>query len=134
MRPALPVLLACTLAIAAAAAPPHPVGPARSESSADISAAAIRAHMQFLADDSLEGRGTATRGYDLAAAYVATQFEAAGLSPGAGDSYYQQVPLRRGVRVPSGTELTILRAGATDRLEADRDYVASVDFLRESSE
>jgi hypothetical protein len=134
MRPALPVLLACTLAIAAAAAPPHPVGPARSGSSPEINAAAIRAHMQFLADDSLEGRGTATRGYDLAAAYVATQFEAAGLSPGAGDSYYQQVPLRRGVRVPSGTELTILRAGATDRLEADRDYVASVDFLSESSE
>lgn len=134
MRPVLPVLLAGTLAVAASAAPPHPLGPAHKSTAPEISAAAIRAHMRFLADDRLEGRGTATRGYDLAAAYVAAQFEAAGLSPGAGDSYFQQVPLRRGLRVPEGTELTLLRGGAEQRLEADRDYVASIDFLSETSE
>ncbi|HKI00764.1 MAG TPA: hypothetical protein VKK31_02175 [Thermoanaerobaculia bacterium] len=32
---------------------------------------AIRAHMRFLSDDLLEGRRPATRGYDLAAKYVA---------------------------------------------------------------
>src|ERR1700737_1782168 len=30
----------------------------------------LRAHMAFLADDLLEGRGTGTRGYQLAANYV----------------------------------------------------------------
>lgn len=35
----------------------------------------IRAHMQFLADDLLEGRGTGTRGYELAANYIRAQFE-----------------------------------------------------------
>jgi Zn-dependent M28 family amino/carboxypeptidase len=60
-----------------------------------ISVDAIRAHMRFLADDALEGRGTGTRGYNLAATYVATQFEALGLAPaGEGGSYFQQVPLR----------------------------------------
>jgi hypothetical protein len=61
---------------------------------------ALRAHMDFLADDLLEGRGTGTRGQEIAALYVATQFEAAGLEP-AGDvgkdgkrSWFQQVPLR----------------------------------------
>ena len=31
-----------------------------------------------LADDSLEGRGTGTRGYDIAAKYMASQFEEMG--------------------------------------------------------
>ena len=36
-----------------------------------IGPAAIRAHVAFLADDLLEGRGTGTRGHDFAAQYVA---------------------------------------------------------------
>jgi hypothetical protein len=46
---------------------------------AAIRGQAIRAHMRFLADDLLEGRATATRGYDIAAKYVAARFEALGL-------------------------------------------------------
>ena len=37
---------------------------------------ALRAHMEFLADDLLEGRAAGTRGYELAARYVAAQFRA----------------------------------------------------------
>src|SRR5215471_20079243 len=56
---------------------------------------ALRAHMQFLADDLLEGRGTGTRGQEIAARYVATEFAAAGLEPaGVKGSYLQPVPLR----------------------------------------
>lgn len=56
---------------------------------------AIKAHIDFLASDVLEGREAGTRGYDVAAAYVATQFEAAGAAP-AGDNgtYLQQVRFR----------------------------------------
>ncbi|MBO9713123.1 M20/M25/M40 family metallo-hydrolase [Sphingomonas sp.] len=54
---------------------------------------AVKAHVDFLADDLLEGRETGTRGYDLAARYVATRFEALGLVPGGPNgSWYQQVP------------------------------------------
>ncbi|HEU4520436.1 MAG TPA: peptidase M28, partial [Thermoanaerobaculia bacterium] len=56
---------------------------------AEFRADAIRAHMTFLASDLLEGRGAGTRGYDIAASYVASQFEAAGVLPGAGGSYCQ---------------------------------------------
>ena len=52
----------------------------------------IRADVAFLADDLLEGRGTGTRGYDLAARYVAARFEAMGLKPGGKDGSYQRVP------------------------------------------
>src|SRR5713226_1537915 len=54
----------------------------------------IRAHVKFLASDLLEGRGTGSRGGDVAAAYIATQFELSGLKP-AGDNgtYFQDVPM-----------------------------------------
>jgi hypothetical protein len=46
---------------------------------------AMRAHVNFLASDVVEGRETGTRGYDVAAAYVAAQFEAVGtVAEGAG--------------------------------------------------
>ena len=54
----------------------------------------IRAHVRFLSLDLLEGRGPGTRGAELAAEYIATQFALSGLQP-AGDngSYFQKVPL-----------------------------------------
>ncbi len=55
----------------------------------------VRGHVEFLADDLLEGRDAGTRGYDLAAKYVATQFDALGLTPaGTNGGWYQQVPLQ----------------------------------------
>lgn len=54
----------------------------------------LRAHLEFLADDALEGRRPGTRGGDLAAKYIAAQFQRLGLVP-AGDSgtYYHHVPI-----------------------------------------
>ena len=49
-----------------------------------------RAHAEFLADDLLEGREAGTRGYDIAANYVATQFMAMGIAPGDLDGDYMQ--------------------------------------------
>lgn len=55
----------------------------------------IRAHMEFLADDLLEGRNTGERGYDIAANYFATQCKLMGLEPAGDDgSYFQDVPFR----------------------------------------
>src|SRR5580658_5738235 len=54
----------------------------------------ISAHVKFLSLDLLEGRGPGTRGGELAAEYIATQFALSGLEP-AGDNgtYFQRVPL-----------------------------------------
>jgi hypothetical protein len=46
---------------------------------------ALRAHVEYLADDLLEGRATGSRGHALAAAYVAAQFKQLALAP-LGDS------------------------------------------------
>lgn len=71
----------------------------------------IRAHMTFLASDLLEGRATGTRGYRIAAEYVASQYEQYGLEPGANGSWFQDVPFRETVAGASST-VTFSLAGA----------------------
>ena len=46
-----------------------------------VAEAPLRAHLSFLADDLLEGRGTGQRGGDLAVRYLETQAAVAGLQP-----------------------------------------------------
>lgn len=55
----------------------------------------VRAHVEFLADDLLEGRDAGTRGYDIAALYVASRFEALGLKPGGTQDWYQPIEFAR---------------------------------------
>ena len=61
---------------------------------ASIDAARIRANVRFLSLDLLEGRGPGTRGAELAAEYIATQFSLDGVKPaGENGTYFQSVPL-----------------------------------------
>jgi hypothetical protein len=53
----------------------------------------VRELLATLAADSMEGRGTATRGSARAAAYIARQFQAAGLEAAGDSGYFQRVPL-----------------------------------------
>lgn len=56
--------------------------------------AAMKTHVLFLADDAMKGREAGTPEFDIAAAYVAAQFYAAGLRPAGDDGgYRQRVPL-----------------------------------------
>ena len=75
-----------------------------------IDAQRIRAHVKFLADDLLEGRGTGTRGGDMAANYIAAQFALDGLKP-AGDngSYLQNVDFT-GVLTQPATTMSVMPA------------------------
>ncbi|MBI1682584.1 M28 family peptidase [Caulobacter hibisci] len=87
---------------------------------------AIRAHMTFLADDLMEGREAGTRGYDLAANYVTSQFALLGLKP-AGDagSYLQTVPLTA-YRPASNGEFKVAEAGAApSALTFGEDFLPS---------
>lgn len=56
----------------------------------------VRAHVDFLADDLLEGRDTGSKGLEIAARYVATRFEAMGLKPaGENGTWYQTVTFQQ---------------------------------------
>jgi hypothetical protein len=76
--------------LALALASPVPAQPAPAPPI--FSPESFRSHVAFLADDRLEGRDSGSRGYELAALYVASRFEALGLKPAGRDGWYQQVP------------------------------------------
>ena len=109
LKRAIPVCLgaACVLAITLAAQ--VPARQAKSDPARAKSGARIRADVEFLADDLLEGREAGTRGYEVAAHYVATQLALIGISPAADDgSYFQKVPFRK-----SSIVSTTVRLGPT---------------------
>src|SRR4051812_35621548 len=68
------------------------VPPAARDALDRISADSLRGHVAFLASDLLEGRGTPSRGLDIAAEYIAAQFRRAGLEPIGDDGYFQTAP------------------------------------------
>jgi hypothetical protein len=89
---------------------------------------AIRGDMRFLADDVLEGRGTGTRGHEIAAKFMASQFEALGLQPaGENGTYFQGVPLRSARTDETKTSLTLVRGGKEETLIFRKDYITSGD-------
>jgi hypothetical protein len=80
------------------------------------------AHLRFLASDFVEGRAPGSQGSELAALYIATQFELAGLHPVVGDSsFLQAVPL---AAVTSRPTLAFrARGGASFEAEYGPDFV-----------
>src|SRR4051812_7794802 len=87
---------------------------------------AFRAHMAFLADDLLEGRGTGTRGHEIAAKYIATQFEAMGLqAAGENGTFFQRVPLREIAVDSSNCSATLLGQGIAQSLKWGEDFIMS---------
>jgi Zn-dependent M28 family amino/carboxypeptidase len=92
----------------------------------DIDAERIRAHVRFLADDLLEGRGTGARGGDVAAKYIATQFALDGLKPAGDDGgYLQKVEFTGEHTLPATTfSLQPQHAKPLD-LRLGEDYVVS---------
>ncbi len=94
-----------------------------SASSQLIRPEALRAHTEFLADDALEGRGTGTRGHDLAVKYLRAQFEALGLRGGAqDDGFFQQVPFRRAEVETAATSFSLEGKGQTGNLVYGTDF------------
>ncbi len=88
-----------------------------------LSAEALDAHVRFLASDVLEGRAPGTRGSELAALYIASQFALAGLEPAAeGSSYLQRVSLV--ATVPRPRLSFRARGGARLQPRYGPDYVA----------
>ena len=112
MRSTLPLLAVLAFAPIAPLSAQKPVSQGARVAAA-LSADALRGHLEFLADDALEGRAPGTRGGELAQKYIASQFRRLGLEP-AGDSgsYFQRVPVisltptpTLGVTAPAATPL-----------------------------
>ena len=91
-----------------------------------INAEHIRAHVRFLSDDLLEGRGTGARGGDIAARYIATQFALDGLKPAGDNGGYLQKIQFTGVQTLPATKVALRPGhGGTLDLKLGEDYVTN---------
>jgi len=95
----------CTVSFLFAAA-----GAVHAQSAPPVAEAPLRAHLSFLADDLLEGRGTGQRGGELTVRYLETQAAALGLKPLADGGYRQKVELV-GQKTLSGSTLRFVAGG-----------------------
>ena len=77
----------------------------------------------ILADDKLEGRNTGSAGYRKAAAYVAGEFERAGLKPAGTDGYMQNVRFHTRRLKESESSLTLVRNGESEELVLGEDAI-----------
>ena len=83
----------------------------------------LRAHLAFLSDDLLEGRGTGQRGGDLTVAYLESQAMALGLKPGNGKSYRQAVKIAGVKAEPEASSIGLQAGGKALPLSFGKDWV-----------
>src|SRR5215471_1961903 len=85
-------------------------------------------HIQYLADDSLQGREVGTDGYRKAAEYVAGKMEKFGLQAAGTDGYYQPVKFEARQLIADESSLALIRDGNSQALErADATLSSRVD-------
>jgi aminopeptidase YwaD len=101
-----------------------------------VCSACIRAHMEFLASDALQGRGSGTHDELLAATYIASALRSYGIEPaGDGGSYIQRATLvKRRVGAPPqlsfaiGDGTTRATATWTHGKEMEVTYLSQTEF------
>ncbi|PMQ12642.1 M28 family peptidase [Janthinobacterium sp. AD80] len=111
--------LASSLALAFSA---HAAAPA-ANGLPQVQEAPLRAHLAFLSNDLLEGRGTGQRGADLTVAYLETQAQMAGLRPVRGNSFRQSVQIAGVKSLPAESSLQALADGKAVPLAFGPDWV-----------
>jgi Zn-dependent M28 family amino/carboxypeptidase len=79
--------------------------------------AILRKHVKELASDEYGGRAPATPGEELTIKYLVKEFKAAGLMPGNGESYLQEVPV---TEIITGSEAVLQLRGS--------DYIRDVSY------
>lgn len=98
-----------------------PAAPPKFGANQEIKAHRLRAHLEFIADDLLEGRNTPSRGLDIAALYIAAQLRLWGVEPGAENgSYFQNISTTVPKLDEANTTLTI----GSVTLKAGKDFDA----------
>ena len=136
MRKSLVLIVICVTCLClwqVPAAPKRSTAPELQGAIDHIRAAALRGDLSFLSSDLLEGRDTPSRGLDIAAEYIASQFRRAGLEPGGDDGYYQTA--RMAVSEPNRGGLEVKLSGpeaswAANPKDVEINSIGAVDIAR----
>ncbi|MDP1810667.1 MAG: M28 family peptidase [Sediminibacterium sp.] len=67
----------------------------------------LKAHIQYLSDDALEGRMTGSKGEELALQYIIAQYKQIGLEPGSDKGYIQEFDINEGKKIDAATLLQV---------------------------
>jgi hypothetical protein len=101
----------------------HPAGP--DAAAATITASDIKARITFLASDALRGRDTPSPGLEVAAAYIASEFQRLGLEPrGDHGTYFQRYPFTIRRIQADNASLVVTTRGETTTLAFASDIFA----------
>jgi len=103
--------------------PAAPPAPDHLATTAEITAADLKARVKELADDKYEGRGPGTEKGEAAAQWIADEMKRAGIAPGNGDSYFQTVEMVAQTVDPATSSLKITADGKTTDLKLGPDAV-----------
>ncbi|HEY0067552.1 MAG TPA: hypothetical protein VGB46_09315, partial [Flavisolibacter sp.] len=82
----------------------------------------LQQHVQYLADDRLEGRRTGTPGEKLAAEYISGEFRKIGLTPKGTNDFLQPFDVSEGRQINPSTHLRI----DDNALELNKDFIPLV--------
>ncbi len=93
---------------------------------AAISADSLKQHIAVLASDSFMGRKPFTEGETRTVAYLQQQFAQAGLEPGNGNSYVQDVPMVN-LLATAAPQMQVSSATGSFTLKAFNDYIIWTD-------
>jgi len=121
LRTLSPALIAAALLAGCATAGDKPKAPAYS--GPPISLATLTTATQILSSDDYEGRAPTTAGEEKSVRFIAEGFRKAGLQPGNGGSWFQNVPLVETLAAPGA--MTISGGAAPLTLRYRTDFVAN---------
>jgi len=85
----------------------------------------LRADLDFLTSDALAGRLSLSPQAEIAARYIAADFQKSGLLPAASGSYLQEFPLIAYRTDPGSRRLVLTRKGASRAFRAGTDFTGS---------
>ncbi|HEV7669686.1 MAG TPA: M20/M25/M40 family metallo-hydrolase [Thermoanaerobaculia bacterium] len=127
-------LLLSTGPVATAAAANLALPQGAEQAARAIHAGSLAAPIRFLASDALEGRGPASRGDQLARAYLASELESLGLSPGGPDGGWQQSFDIVGIDAAMPATWSLAIGDKTVEWKRSDDYIAASGVQAASAE
>ena len=95
---------------------------------AAFNADSLKLHVAELSHDSLQGRKPFTPGETKTIAYLQKQFKAAGLEPGNGESYIQEVPMVN-IQTTAAADMQVTTSKGSFKLKGYDDYVIWTDKI-----
>jgi hypothetical protein len=110
-----------------------PIHLGQSQTRAVVTTEHVKFVLSSLAHDSMEGRGTGTRGSMRAAKFIAEQFRLAGLQPAGDSGFFQHVPMVTRAIDPTSTisvDGATLRLGTDFSVSAGRSDPTSLDGVQ----